>query len=155
MKGLITGVTARIDLDQRPPLKVQSLPKQGTPPLPTRQPRMWTIAVPGWMPTPLNQLMGHFGKRHARKSKDKQTLGVPLLLYGIPEAAGKRRVSLLVVLPKGNRAVDPDALWKSLLDALQHHGVLATDSRHGVELGPVQFARGEELCTYVTIEEVA
>jgi hypothetical protein len=150
--NLITGVTAKIRMEERTPLTEQHFPKKGTPPI-RSGPRMWTLAIPGWMPTPLNQLMGHHGKRHRLKTKDKQVLGVPILLYGIPPAIGKRRVSVLVVLPKGKRAVDPDALWKSLLDALQEHRVLTTDSRHGVELGPVSFARGDELCTFVTIEE--
>jgi hypothetical protein len=39
------------------------------------------------------------------------------------------------------RGADPDAYWKSLLDALVHAGLLVDDSPKWCELGPVRFER--------------
>jgi Holliday junction resolvase RusA-like endonuclease len=72
----------------------------------------------------------------------------------IPAARTKLRLSVLIVLPPRRRAVDPDSVTKSLADALVHAGALRNDSHLWVEHGPVQFARGGRLTTYVTLETV-
>jgi hypothetical protein len=115
---------------------------------------IYTLMIPGWSPTPLNQLMGaHWGKAHARKMADRDMLARACLAYGVQAAAGKRRVDMLVVLPKGVRATDPDSLWKATLDGLVGLGALKNDSKDWLELGRVEFARGEGLCTYLTLED--
>jgi Holliday junction resolvase RusA-like endonuclease len=73
---------------------------------------------------------------------------------GVPPAAGKRRVSLTLTLAPRQRGADPDAYRKSLLDALTHAGMLLDDNRQGVELGPVQFIRGEHKATAILLEDV-
>ena len=45
-------------------------------------------------------------------------IGGHALEAGIPRATGRRRVSLHIVLAPRQRAGDPDAFWKSTLDAL-------------------------------------
>ena len=59
----------------------------------------------------------------------------------VPKAAGRRRVSLHIILDKGQRGADPDAYQKSSLDALVHAGMLVNDNRHYVEIAPVTFSR--------------
>ena len=116
---------------------------------------MWTLEIPGWQPTPLNRLIGyHWATRSKRKVHDAEIVGRAVKVYGIPPATTKRRVSLLVVLPKGKRATDPDSLWKSLLDSLVHAGALKNDSPAWVELAPVRWARGEALETFITLEDM-
>jgi Holliday junction resolvase RusA-like endonuclease len=61
--------------------------------------------------------------------------------HNIPKAQGKRRVSLHIILDKGQRAPDPDAFFKSLCDALVHAEMLVDDNRQHVELAPVTFSR--------------
>lgn len=113
-----------------------------------------TLMVPGWMPVPLNQLLGSKHKRSRLKGQDRDVLGRAFLLYGKPLAGLKRRVSLHVVLPKGRRAPDPDALWKSCLDALVYCGALVNDSSRWCTPERPTFSRGEALCSFITLEDV-
>lgn len=116
---------------------------------------IYTLAIPGWSPTPLNRLIGcHWGTAAKRKAHDRDILGTAVVSYCVLPAFRRRRVSLMVVLPKGKRATDPDSLWKSTLDALVHHGAIKNDNKEWVELGKVEFARGPELMTILTLEDV-
>lgn len=99
------------------------------------------IIIPNWHPAPLNKLLGgHWSKGAKFKSTDRAIVAA----YAKPfaKAQGKRRVTLRIVLGKGERACDPDAFWKSLLDALVQCGMLVDDNRQNVELMPVRFDRG-------------
>jgi hypothetical protein len=116
----------------------------------------WTLEIPGWMPTPLNKLLHcHWGTASKLKDNDLRVISDALTVYGVPEARAKRSVRLLVVLPKGKRAVDPDALHKSLNDALVRCKALVNDSSRWVQIEQPRFARGEELTTFLTLEDVA
>lgn len=115
----------------------------------------WTMNIPGWRPAPLNKLMGHWGKSHKMKSTDRMVIDNTATAYGIPNATGKRRVDLLIIYPKGMRSTDPDSHWKSLLDALTCCGVLRDDTKNYVELGSVEYAKGEVLRTIITVTDVA
>jgi Holliday junction resolvase RusA-like endonuclease len=106
-----------------------------------------------WMPTPLNRLLGqHWGKANRCTRDDAAEIRIAMEQQHVPPATTKRRLTVLVVLPPKRRAPDPDALTKSLADALVHAGALHNDSHLWVEHGPVQFARGQRLTTYVTLE---
>ena len=118
------------------------------------QPVIWTLEVPGWVPCELNKLLGHWGNAASRKKHDREIIARAVLAYAVPPATCKRIVSLLIVLPKGQRAYDPDAPWKSLLDALVSAGALKNDSRAWVQAQPVRFARGEGLTTFITLQDV-
>jgi Holliday junction resolvase RusA-like endonuclease len=63
-------------------------------------------------------------------------------------------VSLRITLARGQRGPDPDAWWKSALDALVHAGLLTDDNRQGVELGPVEYDRGPHRKTVITLEDI-
>jgi hypothetical protein len=100
----------------------------------------FTINIPRWHPTPLNKLMkGHWSNGHQLKKVDRAM--VAAYASGIPKAKGKRRVSLHIILGKGQRAADPDRQFKSLCDALVHAEMLVDDNRQHVELAPVTFSR--------------
>lgn len=107
-----------------------------------------------WMPTPLNRLLGHWAVANRKKTGDYLRVLEEALRQHIPSAVGKRRVSVLVVLPKGQRATDPDSLSKSLLDALTRAKLLRNDSHLWCDPEPARFARGDRLCTYVTLENI-
>jgi hypothetical protein len=113
------------------------------------------LVIDNWHPATLNQLLA--GRWHAYKLKkaDKKLLGFCLLESPIPKARGKRRVSLEITLAPRQRAADPDAYWKSLLDALKSHGLVRDDSRTWCELGGVTFARGERKSTTIVLEDVS
>lgn len=112
------------------------------------------IAIPGWRPTPLNQLLGHWARAYHAKRHDAEVIAVACLACGVPSAACRRRVDLEIVLPKGVRAYDHDAHWKSLLDGLVECGALRNDSPAWCHQGEVRIARGERLVTYVWLEDL-
>jgi Holliday junction resolvase RusA-like endonuclease len=113
----------------------------------------YTIEIPRWHPASLNKLMkGHWSNGHWLKKVDRAM--VAAYATGVPKAEGKRRVSLHIVLDKGQRAPDPDAYQKSCLDALVHAGVLVDDNRQYSEIAPVTFSRNPKgWGTIITLEE--
>lgn len=114
------------------------------------------IVIPGWHPARLNQWDGrHWSVRSRLKKADRELVGVYAKLARIPLAMGKRRVSLRITLGPRQRAGDPDAFWKSTLDALVHAGLLVDDNRQNVELGRVDFDRGPARATAIALEDIA
>lgn len=112
------------------------------------------VFIPKWHPSPINKLINcHWGAASRRKKFDREV--VHWQFVGKPKATGKRRLTLHIILDKGQRACDPDAYHKSLLDALVHAGQLTDDNRQGVELMPVKFSRDpEEWGTLVTLQDM-
>ena len=161
---IMTGRSARLPGDYSPdPTGAREPPPGGRPtrdfdPLPAREADpapggLWTMRILDWMPTPLNRLLGqHWGKASRCKRDDAAEIRIAMASQHVPPATTKRRLTVLVVLPPKRRAPDPDALTKSLADALVHAGALKNDSHLWVEHGPVQFARGQRLTTFVTLE---
>jgi hypothetical protein len=60
---------------------------------------------------------------------------------------------VLTLAPR-QRACDPDAFWKSTLDALVHAGLLVDDNRQGCELGEVRFDRGTARRTVIVLADL-
>ena len=113
------------------------------------------LTIPDWTPARLNQFDGrHWAVRANLKKADRQLVMIYFLTSQIPSARGKRRVSLDIMLGKHRRLSDPDAHWKSLLDALVHASLLVNDNPAGVELGPVTITKGPRTCTTITLEDV-
>lgn len=128
---------------------------RGTAPPPATAAQSWTLRIDDWMPTPLNQLINkHWAIAARMKKADAERIAFEAARQGIPAADGKRRVSLVVVLPKGKRATDTDSLHKSTLDGLVHAGLLRNDSTLWAEGAPPMFARGARLVTYITLERI-
>lgn len=114
-----------------------------------------TLTIPNWQPTRTNTLMNcHWATRARFKRNDAALVTVASHEAGIPVATGKRRVGLHLTLGPRQRAADPDAYWKSLLDALVHAGLLVDDNRQNVELSPVTFGRGHARATTITLEDL-
>lgn len=114
-----------------------------------------TLRINGWHPHRLNELLtGHWAARYRRKQEDHAIVALEALAQQIPQAEGKRRISIELILGPRQRGGDPDAYWKSCLDALVGCGLLCDDSRRYVELGPVTFARGPRRATVITLEDL-
>lgn len=125
------------------------LPKHGGPK------RVYELRIADWMPTPLNRLLGaHWGTRARLKRHDRELISYEVQIQGVRSATGKRRVSVCITLPPRRRAVDPDAIWKVLLDSLVRAQLLVNDSARWCELGGVEFSRGEKLETVIRLEDV-
>lgn len=125
----------------------------------TPAPRRWTVTIPAWHPVKDNELITsrHWGKAYRLKQADKRMVWYSFRVLPtrvIPRAKGKRRVTLTIVLGKGQRGGDPSAYWKSLLDALVDCEMLTDDNRQGVELMPVAYERAEKPATRIVLEEI-
>lgn len=105
------------------------------------------ITIPAWNPTPLNKLMQGHWRAYGMKKRDRRIIAEASI--GLPKAKEKRRVTLIIGLAKGQRKCDPDAYWKTTLDALVNCEMLAGDSDNWVELNPVKYERGTFQTTIV------
>jgi hypothetical protein len=162
--GLISGVTSRLpgDLERHSVTDAeirhaaQFQPGSVTPgAVLASTARVQTVRIDNWMPAPLNQYTNkHWAVRKRAKDGDADVVALYCRTHGVTVATVKRRLRVLVVLPKGKRACDPDAIQKSLGDALVRYGALKIDSRFWVEWAPVEFVRGERLTTFLTLEEM-
>jgi hypothetical protein len=114
----------------------------------------YTLTIPSWHPARLNQLLGSVRARIRLKKSDRELVTWYSKAAGIPLANGPRRVSLRITLGPRQRAGDPDAYWKSTLDALVCAGLLLDDSRKWVQLGDVLFERGPERMTAIVLEDL-
>lgn len=72
----------------------------------------------------------------------------------IPQAQGKRRLGMTIVLKPRQRACDPDSQFKSLCDALVANGMLKDDNRQGVEVMPAKYDRSPDWGTHITLREM-
>jgi Holliday junction resolvase RusA-like endonuclease len=112
------------------------------------------LRLDGFTPTSLNKLVGHWARRARLKRGDRERVLAAAIDQQIPWAAGKRRVSLIVTLGKGQKKMDPDNCWKSLLDSLCAASLIVDDSDRWCELGGIEWKRGERQ-TVVILEEVS
>lgn len=101
----------------------------------------YTLHIPHWQPATVNQLMHSVRGKIRLKKADREMVCAYTLQARIPRVEGKRRLSLHIILGKGQRGADADAHFKSLLDACKHAGLILDDSSRYVELAPVTFSR--------------
>jgi hypothetical protein len=113
---------------------------------------VWTIELPCHTAR-LNELLRSVKARVRLKKRDRGLVLVACRNVSLPPATGKRRVSLQVTLGSGQRRADPDAWWKSLLDALRHAHAIVDDGPRWCELGPVEYARGR-VGMVITLEDL-
>jgi hypothetical protein len=115
----------------------------------------YRITIPGWVPTPLNQLVGgHWRGRWGHKKRAKAMVLLHAWKDHIPLATGRRRVGIVITLPKGQRRWDPDCFWKSTLDALVAARLLKDDGPKWCELGTVSYERTGVLSTTILLEDL-
>jgi Holliday junction resolvase RusA-like endonuclease len=118
-------------------------------------PAVYRLEIPA-IPPSLNQLMRGTIKARIRIGKAwRLVVAFAFARHAhIPAATGRRRVSLTVTLPGGQRAPDPDNIHKALADALTHCGAIRGDSYKWIEWGSVVFWRGPMPRTVVILEDV-
>lgn len=114
------------------------------------------IVIQNWRPWPDNKIAGgiHWAVRRKRKEQDANTVGAYALIYRVPPALDKRKVSLVVTLSGRQKPVDPLAYCKSLFDALVKCRMLIDDSQQFVEWGGIEFRKGKETATEIILEDV-
>lgn len=114
----------------------------------------YILTIPDWHPATTNQLLRSVRLRIRLKKNDREMVCGYSLQANIPNASVRRRVSLQLTLAPRQRAADPDAYWKSLLDALVRAGLLVDDNRTWCELGSVEFTRGSARATTIMLEDI-
>lgn len=115
------------------------------------------LVIPRWRPATTNELMsGRTWHKAARlKKRDREMVAAYARLADIPPAGRtRRRVDVLVRNPKGERRKDPDAFWKSLLDALVQAELLADDSERWCVLGAVVQTLDGKARTEITLTDL-
>jgi hypothetical protein len=113
----------------------------------------YTITIPDHTPLALNRLLRIHPRRRGKVLRGEANLvAAYAYLTGVPRATGRRRVALQVTMP--GCGIDPDAAWKSLLDALVTCGLLRDDSAAWCELGPVAITRGAYRKTIIILEDM-
>jgi len=162
----IDWATGRLKPTAGPPAKGPGVPATPSParppaippsPAPGPQGRSQghRIELPGVMPPPLNALMRGKLKDRIRLGKRwRAEVAFAVRAQAIPEAAGKRAVSIVVTLPPGRRAIDPDALYKATGDALVDCRRLRGDSHLWVRWESVRFFRGADLHTSLVLTDL-
>lgn len=106
-------------------------------PLIQRDVRIW-IGINNWRPAAVNEFKSVKAKIYLKK-RDRAIVCEAARVGGLEKATGKRQLSLMIRVPKGQRRWDEDAFWKSTQDACVHAGILVNDS-------PVWYQLGR--CTY-------
>jgi hypothetical protein len=111
------------------------------------------LVVPKWRPPLCNSWRGrHWSVAHRLRKQATQLLGAYALERHVPRAAGRRRVSVEIVLAPRQGQPDRDAFDKLLLDALVGAGLLLDDGERGLA-GRVEvaFRRGDASTWGMTI----
>ncbi len=120
------------------------------------QPKRYEISVPNYRPPTSNALFrAKFRGRMALERECRQL--IRCYSRGVPQAAGKRRVSMAVTLAVRQRLPDADEqCYKAVLDALANCGLLIDDSRRWCECVPTEFvpSRQRQPHTLITLEDV-
>lgn len=113
------------------------------------------IEIPHWHPTPLNKLLhkNRFGAARL-KAADTQVICVYANIAKATKAKGPRSLKIIITLAPRQRACDPDAYFKSCLDALVNCGYLVNDNRQNLTLLPTEFQRGVAYKTDIVLEDL-
>lgn len=98
----------------------------------------------------------HWAVRSRIKKADRELVQHYATEQGIIPAEGKRRISLRIVLPKGQRRLDKDNCKKVILDSLKQSKVIRDDSPKWLEEGPIEYVRhdGELREVFIILEDV-
>jgi hypothetical protein len=114
----------------------------------------YTFFIPGWLPPRLNRSRGrHWSAGHRLTSEAARFFATYARLAGVPAAAGRRRVTLVIVLGKGMRGGDKDNWLKHSQDGLVRAGLVRDDSPAWLEMA-VAYERAPQWGTRVELEDV-
>jgi hypothetical protein len=96
----------------------------------------------------------HWSVKYKLRKAAAQVLGVHKMLANVPDAHGKRRLSVKVTWT-GSRVPDLDSVDKLFLDACKEAHLILDDDARGLDGRlPVEFRRGREKLTEIVLEDV-
>ncbi len=114
----------------------------------------YILEIPGYLPLSLNRLMRSRKLRMSEPKRAADHFTLAALVFRVPKATGKRRVSLVFTVQKGKPKPDPDNLVKVVLDGLVKAGVLVDDSDEWCQLGGIRMEVGKHPKTMAIVEEM-
>lgn len=113
----------------------------------------YRILIPDWHPATVNKLLdGHWSKAGRLKKADFKIIWT--YSRQIPPAVKKRIVNIKLHIAGAGRTADPDAYFKSVLDALVRCKLLRDDSATWCQLGDVEFERGYVKATEIELVDL-
>jgi hypothetical protein len=114
----------------------------------------WHVTIANWRPRTVNELLSmHWRACGRAKAGDMNVIAIHCYAAKVPKATGRRAVSIRMVCAKG-RSLDPDAVPKSLLDALVQAGYLMDDNTTWLQFDGCTIERGKQLSTNITIRDI-
>lgn len=124
--------------------------------MPELQVNLLAFDIPNWHPPLANRWVGrHWAVKANLRKQAEQFLGWYAARAGIPKAAGKRRVRLVMTGWPNGKLPDADAFDKVFLDAAVRSGLLLDDNAKGLEgrVG-ITLVRSSVVNTRVELEDV-
>jgi Holliday junction resolvase RusA-like endonuclease len=113
----------------------------------------WTVEIPNWLPTGLNEMLRmHWAARRKRFKVNARLVGAYLKLAGVFPAGGRRRVTLH--FQARNNTPDADNWKKELLDCLVECRALVDDSPRWAEVPEPRCSAGRSRRTVIEIEDI-
>lgn len=116
-------------------------------------PGSWCLELKGWTPPSVNRLLGAHWSKRSKMKREVAGLLKWAALFVIPDAKGKRLVSIEVNVPNMSHAPDADNVLKAMLDGCKTAGLIVDDKPKWLALGPVTVQKGARL-TRIWIEEL-
>lgn len=114
-----------------------------------------TLHLYGYHPPTVNELLsGHWSKGARLKKKCVNIMWASCLEQKLVKATGKRMVSIIITTAKAGRRPDPDAYYKSTLDALVKCNMLVDDSSQWCEHMQTMITAGRKNLTTIILTDI-
>lgn len=114
-----------------------------------------TLHLYGYHPPTVNELLGNWRAACRRKKKCVEVVWKSCLEQKLVKASGKRMVSIIITTAKRGRKADPDAYYKSTLDALVKCSMLIDDSSKWCEHSQTMITTGDKNLTTIILTDIA
>lgn len=115
-----------------------------------------TLHIPGYHPPTVNDLLGNHHKAGRLKKACVKVFWGCCLEQRLVKASGKRLVEIIITVRKSKkgRRPDPDAYYKSALDALVKCNMLVDDSSQWCEHAATLITSGEQDSTTIHLTDI-
>lgn len=113
-----------------------------------------TLYLYGYHPPTVNELLGNWRVAAKRKKACVNIMWQSCLEQKLVKASGKRMVSIIITTAKKGRRPDPDAYYKSTLDALVKCNMLVDDSSKWCEHSQTLITTGEKNLTTIILTDI-
>ena len=108
----------------------------------------------GYHPPTINELLGDWRRSGRLKKKCVNVMWASCLEQKLVKATCKRMVSIIITTAKRGRRCDPDAYYKSTLDALVKCNMLVDDSSQWCEHMQTMITTGDKNLTTIILTDI-